>query len=168
MQLVRQYPDSRFIGHAYISFADYYRDQGEFQNAVRLYDKVVTYSDSDVLSFGHYGAGVCRFNMNPADPMALEAFKKAIDSSKEGGAGPKAKARALRRDARTMAARSFAEVGKPSKAVAFFEKIGRGPDDEDMVDEMLEVVHGYYSKIRPDDAATLCTAMKKRDPKADC
>ena len=150
LRLIREYPNSKFIANAYLSFADYYFARNKIAEALKLYQKIVTgYPDSPVYAYALYKIAWCYLNpIGTAEPQydkSLSYFVKTINATLQGKAGNEANARQLRRDARRDLVRAYVHAGRPSKAWSFFQKVGNGPSKkEDMARKMMEMLAVAY------------------------
>lgn len=148
-RLINNYPDSEFISQAYLAFADYYYNKAEIQNAVRLYEKVLSFKDSPVYAYALYKLAWCHLNpIGTAEPRydkSLNYFVQTIKATKEGRAGSEAAGKSLRRDARRDLVRAYVHAGTPSKAEGFFNSVGVGPGkDENDSRKMMELLANQY------------------------
>ena len=84
-KLIRNYPQSKYIPDAYLSFAEFYFNDGQVENALKLYEQVGKYPNSPIYGYAIYKQGWCWLNLK--DPRrALEMFVKVIkNASKWGG-----------------------------------------------------------------------------------
>jgi TolA-binding protein len=150
LRLIREYPQSKYIPNAYLSFADFYYNKNQIKEALQLYQKIVDgYRDSPVYAYALYKMGWCYLNpVGTAEPeyeKSLNKFVETVKATLEGRAGSEANAKQLRRDARRDMVKAYVHSGKPSKALEFFQKIGNGPKkDENMSRKMLEILAGAY------------------------
>ncbi len=150
LRLIREYPQSQYIANAYLSFADFYYGKNQIQEALKLYQKIVTaYKDSPVYAYALYKMGWCYLNpigtAPPAYDQSLQKFVQTIDATLKGKAGSEANAKHLRRDSRRDLIKAYVHSGKPSKAWDFFSKVGNGPKkDEDMARKMMEILAVAY------------------------
>jgi TolA-binding protein len=150
LRLIREYPQSKYIPNAYLSFADFYYNKSQIKEALQLYQKIVDgYRDSPVYAYALYKMGWCYLNpVGTAEPeyaKSLEKFTETVKATLEGRAGSEGNAKQLRRDARRDMVKAYVHAGKPSKAQEFFEKIGDGPKkDENMSRKQLELLAAAY------------------------
>ena len=149
VKLIQDYPNSQYIPNAYLSFADYYFGKQQIGDALRLYEKVITFKDSPVYAYALYKMGWCHLNpVGTAEPrydLSLQYFVNTVKATIEGRAGSEGNAKQLRRDARRDLVQAYAQVGKVSAAYSFFKKIGDGPKkDEDMSRKMMELLAVRY------------------------
>jgi tetratricopeptide (TPR) repeat protein len=150
LRLIREYPTSKYIPNAYLSFADFKFAANQIPDALRLYQKIVDgYKDSPVYAYALYKMGWCYLNpIGTAEPeykKSLEKFVATVKATMEGRAGSEANAKQLRRDARRDMVKAYVHAGRPSAALEFFEKVGNGPKkDENMSRKMLELLAVAY------------------------
>ncbi len=74
-ELIRAYPDSKWIPDAYLAFGEYYFDKADLDRALMAYKKVSEYPDSEIYPYGLYKQAWCYFN--------LHEWKKAKDKFRE-------------------------------------------------------------------------------------
>jgi len=150
LRLIREYPTSKYIPNAYLSFADFKFANNEIQDALKLYQKIVDgYKDSPVYAYALYKMAWCYLNpIGTAEPQyreSLNKFVETISATLAGKAGNEANGKQLRRDARRDLVKAYVHAGKPSTAWAFFQKVGDGPKkDEDMARKMMELLAQAY------------------------
>ena len=149
LRLIKEYPNSTYIPNAYLSFADYYYGRGQVGEALKLYEKVITFKDSPVYAFALYKMGWCYLNPigtgEPQYEQSLQKFVQTIEATLQGRAGSEANAKQLRRDARRDLIKAYVHSGKPSRAWEFFQKVGNGPKpEEDMARQMMELLAVAY------------------------
>jgi len=153
LRLIREYPTSKYIPNAYLSFADFKFANNQIPDALKLYQKIVDgYKDSPVYAYALYKMAWCYLNpIGTAEPQyreSLNKFVETIGATLAGKAGNEANAKQLRRDARRDLVKAYIHSGKPSQALAFFRKVGNGPKkDEDMDRKMMELLAvGYFGE----------------------
>ncbi len=150
LRLIREYPTSKYIPNAYLSFADYYYGNNQIADALTLYQKIVDgYKDSPVYAYALYKMAWCYLNpIGTAEPEYTKSLNKFVETVKatiDGRAGSEANAKQLRRDARRDLVKAYVHSGKPSKAWDFFTTVGSGPKkDEDMSKKMMELLAAAY------------------------
>jgi tetratricopeptide (TPR) repeat protein len=141
LELVRDAPTSPRIPYVYLAFAEASLDTGRPDQAIAFLDRVLTFSDPYARMFAFHDLGWAHMQTDPPDhAKALAAFASAIQESQRDELRSPASARALRTAARRDLVRPYAVVGRPDRARDFFARVGRGPADEDMVDEMLSLL----------------------------
>ena len=82
-RLIKDYPNSKYIPDAYLSFAEYYFDKGEMDNALKFYEKVEQFPKSSVYPYAVYKKGWCYVNQGDYK-TALETFVGVVRMSTEG------------------------------------------------------------------------------------
>ena len=159
-RLIRNYPQSKYIPDAYLSFAEFYFNDGRIEEALKLYQQVGKYPSSPIYGYAIYKQGWCWLNLK--DPRrALEKFVMVIKQSNKWGGTKKSKI-VLVKEAKKDSVRAFAHVGSPSKAWEFFDRIGGkfGP-------RMLEMLANlYYDQGKFLDSVLVFRKMISLDPKS--
>ena len=94
IRLIRDYPQSKYIPNAYLSFADFYYGKNQIPEALKLYQKIVDgYRDSPVYAYALYKMGWCYLNPvgtgEPAYEKSLDKFVATIKATLEGRLGPR-------------------------------------------------------------------------------
>jgi TolA-binding protein len=171
LRLIREYPQSKYIPNAYLSFADFYFGQNKIDDALKLYQKIVDgYKHSPVYAYALYKMGWCYLNPSGGNPpeyeKSLQKFVQTVQATLEGRAGSEANAKQLRRDARRDMVKAYVHAGKPSRAWEFFQKIGEGPTKkEDMSRNMMELLAvAYFGEgMYVESTATYKTLHKDND-----
>ncbi len=121
-KLIRNFPQSKYIPDAYLSFAEYYFNAGKVEDALKLYQQVGRYPNSPIYGYAVYKQGWCWLNLK--DPRrALEKFVMVIKNSGRWKGTKKSKI-ILVKEAKKDSVRAFAHVGRPDKAWKFFQRIG--------------------------------------------
>jgi tetratricopeptide (TPR) repeat protein len=139
-RLIKGYPQSPFIPNAYLSFAEYYFQQGDMKAAQQFYEKVteIPPENNRVYGYAVYKQAWCKYN--------LEDFKGALQSFVEtiefGNANPNAHNVAnLVRQSRKELVMPYAQVGSPAKALDFFSRYA---ENEAQAFEMFESLGELY------------------------
>jgi len=159
LRLIKDYPTSRFIPDAYLSFAEYYFYAGDMEAALKFYDKVSQYPESKVYGFALYKTGWCWINLSYFE-KALNSFVKVIklDPKTAGGLG----LASLKKEAKRDSVKAYAEIGSPEKAWPFFQKIGG-----DFAPRMLEMLAElYYGKGRFKSSIKVYRQLMSLNPKS--
>jgi len=121
-KLIRNYPQSKYIPDAYLSFAEFYFNEGQVEGALKLYEQVGKYPNSPIYGYAVYKQGWCWLNLK--DPQrALEMFVKVIKNAGKWGGTKKSKI-VLVKEAKKDSVRAYSHVGTPEKAWPFFQRIG--------------------------------------------
>jgi tetratricopeptide (TPR) repeat protein len=138
-RLIKDYPDSKYIPDAYLSFAEYYFDKGEMDNALKFYEKVEQFPKSSVYPYAVYKKGWCYVNQGDYK-TALETFVGVVRMSTEGKVNvSRAQKEALVKEAKKDIVKAYAHVGGPEKAWEFFQRTGG-----DYAPKMMEALAELY------------------------
>lgn len=138
-RLIKDYPNSKYIPDAYLSFAEYYFDKGEMDNALKFYEKVEQFPKSSVYPYAVYKKGWCYVNQGDYK-TALETFVQVVRMSTEGKVNVSAaQKQALIKEAKKDIVKAYAHVGGPEKAWEFFQRTGG-----DYAPKMMEALAELY------------------------
>lgn len=154
-RLIKDYPNSKYIPDAYLTFADYFFAQNSLANAEQFYDKVLQFPNSRVYDFALYKKGWVYLNLDrPQD--ALETFFKVSEKTR----GQKGKEN-LNRASKKDFVRAYAEVGRPERALQSFERV-----DKSYAFEMLQILGDIYlEQGKADKAVFTFRELIKARPK---
>lgn len=138
-RLIKDYPNSPYLPHAYLSFGEFFFENKELENALKFYDRVLAYPDSPVFGFALYKKGWVYFNMTDFK-SAMDTFIKVIDMT----TNPKSKHTKgdaqLAKEAKKDLVRTYAQFGVPEKAWPLFQRYGK-----DFAPTMLELLAELYN-----------------------
>ena len=138
-RLIKDYPQSPFLPHAYLSFGEYFFENKDLENALKFYEKVLQYTGSPVYGFALYKKGWVYYNLTDFK-NALATFIDVIDFA----TAPKAKHGKsdgqLAKEAKKDLVRTYSQIGTPEKAWQFFQKYGK-----DYAPTMLEQLADLYN-----------------------
>jgi tetratricopeptide (TPR) repeat protein len=142
-RLIKGFPESRFIPHAYLSFAEFFfndPDNGDMTAALRFYSKVVEFPPerNPVYGYAIYKSAWARYNLDDFQG-ALESFARVIEFAESNSSATDAEN--LARQARKELVIPYSRVGNPSRAFAFFQRYAR---DRAGAIEMLEALAELY------------------------
>ena len=82
-RLIKDFPQSKYVPNAYLSFAEFYFGKGEMENAGKFYEKVEQFPGSSVFGFALYKKGWVEINLGNFK-NALEIFVKVIQLCQNG------------------------------------------------------------------------------------
>jgi len=138
-RLIKDYPQSKYVPNAYLSFAEFYFQKGEMENAGRFYEKVTQFTNSSVFGFALYKKGWVEINLGNFR-AALEIFVKVIQLC-QAGKIPKNQAGPLEKEAKKDLVKAYARTpgANPDKAWDFFQRMGG-----DYAPKMLESLAELY------------------------
>jgi tetratricopeptide (TPR) repeat protein len=138
-RLIKDYPNSKYIPDAYLSFAEFYFDKGEMDKALSFYEKVEQFPKSSVYPYAVYKKGWCYINLGDYK-TALETFVGVVRMTQEGkGNISKAQKQALEKEAKKDIVKAYSHVGGPDKAWEFFQRTGG-----DFAPKMMESLAELY------------------------
>jgi tetratricopeptide (TPR) repeat protein len=139
-RLIKGFPQSRFIPHAYLSFAEYYFSESDMRAALRFYDKVTDFPPerNPVYGYALYKSAWAHYNEEDFQG-ALRSFVQTIEFAT---ANPDATdATNLARQARRELVLPYAMVGRPGQALEFFRRYAT---NNEQALEMLESLAELY------------------------
>ncbi len=143
-QLIKDYPKSKFIPDAFLSFGEYFFDQKDIENALKFYDRVMQYPESRVFGYAKYKEGWCYYNLGDFK-QALATFVSVVELSQKGGgtAHERSNRLALAKEAKKDIVRAYARVpgANPEKAWPFFQRTG-GQYAMTMMEQLGELYNG--------------------------
>jgi TolA-binding protein len=153
-KLIKEYPGSKYVPNAYLSFAEFYFNDGDMGNALKFYKEVAKYEDSNIYGFAIYKQAWCLYNMQDYKGT-IEKFVNVIDYAKAHPEDPNAGA--LLKQARMELVMPYAQIGTPDHAWEFFQKYG-----EDMAQkEMQGLAENYFGQgMWPEAIATYHKLME--------
>lgn len=153
MELIRQHPTSPLVVHVFAAFGDLMDARGDFDDAARLYEKVMMFNESDAPAYGAYRLAWCHLRMDPSESVrALQLFVRSADAVADAdGWGAE-----LREAAIEGAVIAYADVGRPARAKAFFTRLTR--ESELSVDAPLRLLALGYAESGDVDAERVVCA----------
>lgn len=139
LRLIKDYPNSKYIPDAYLSFAEFYFEKGEMDAALKFYEKVEQFPKSSVYPYAVYKKGWCYVNLGDYK-TALETFVGVVRMATEGKVNVSAaQKQALVKEAKKDIVKAYAHVGGPDKAWEFFQRTGG-----DFAPKMMEGLAELY------------------------
>ncbi|QQR88827.1 MAG: tetratricopeptide repeat protein [Myxococcales bacterium] len=139
-RLIKNFPKSRFIPNAYLSFAEYYFGESDMSAALKFYKKVneTPPERNAVYGYALYKQAWAYYNIEDF----RNALNKFVEVVKFATGHPEAKdGKNLARQARRELVLPYSQVGNPSKALSFFQEVAT---DRDQAFEMLENLAELY------------------------
>ena len=140
-RLIKSYPQSRYIPNAYLSFAEFYFNEGEMAASLRFYDKVTEFPPerNPVYGYALYKSAWAHYNTENFRE-SLQSFVRTIEFATEN---PDATDAAnLARQARRELVMPYAMVGAPNRAMEFFRRYATNQEQaNDMLESLAEL---YY------------------------
>lgn len=139
-RLIKGYPQSRFIPHAYLSFAEFFFAEGDMGPALQFYGKVTEFPPdrNPIYGYALYKSAWAHYNQENYRG-ALQSFVETIEFAT---ANPDATDAAnLARQSRRELVLPYAMVGTPSRALEFFRRYATS---DEQAQEMLESLAELY------------------------
>jgi tetratricopeptide (TPR) repeat protein len=130
-ELIKNYPNSKYVPDAYLMFGEYYFDQAKLNKALMAYKKVTQYKDSKVYSYALYKTGWCYFN--------IQEFEKALATFVSVVKHETGRQSNLRREALNDTVLAYSHAGKANAAPAFFKRLA--PNE---AGKLLAALAGMY------------------------
>ena len=139
-RLLRDAPQSRFVPHAYLAFAEHHLDARELDLAASFYERVLAIppEHNPVYGLALYKLAWVRFNQERFRD-SLDGFVRVIEHARASPGAPQSSS--LLREARREIVLPYARVGRPGQAYAFFRRVAEG-DAEAL--SMLESLAAHY------------------------
>ncbi|NLE48567.1 MAG: tetratricopeptide repeat protein [Sandaracinaceae bacterium] len=140
LRLIKDFPESRFIPSAYLSFAEFYFAENEASAALQFYSKVLEYpaDRNPVYGYALYKTAWVHYNLQDFK-AALQAFVDTIEFAEKNKDATDASN--LARQARREMILPYSRVGSPNRALPFFKRYAT---DEDQAYQMLETLADLY------------------------
>ncbi|MCA9605839.1 MAG: tetratricopeptide repeat protein [Myxococcales bacterium] len=139
-RLIKGFPQSQYIPHAYLSFAEYYFGEGDMRAAQQFYNKVteIPPDRNPVYGYALYKQAWAMYNLEDFRG-ALTQFVRTIEFAQQN---PEARDAAnLARQSRRELVLPYSRVGRPNQALEFFRRYAT---NEDQALEMLESLAELY------------------------
>ncbi len=152
--LFTAYPSSPYVAHGYLAFANHFFHNKEFDQAIKLYEKVVGFGNRQATPEAHHKLGLCWLDRGEHE----KSLKSFIDAANSAQLMDNQTGWDLREQALKDLVGTYAKVGAPSKALEFFEKI-----DQDRIDDMLEQLgKAYFDNGRYKDSIVINQQVSDR------
>ncbi len=163
-RLIKGFPQSRFIPHAYLSFAEFYFAEGDMSASLQFYDKVVEFPPerNPVYGYALYKSAWAHYNVEDYRG-ALESFVATIEFAV---AHPDATdAGNLARQSRKELVLPYSQVGTPARALDFFRRFAQ---DNDQALGMLENLGElYFDTGQWENTITVYHKLMSEQPSSD-
>ena len=163
-RLIKGYPQSRFIPHAYLSFAEYYFAEADMVAALRFYDKVTDFPPdrNPVYGYALYKSAWAAYNQEDFQG-ALRNFVRTIEFAT---ANPDATdASNLARQSRRELVLPYAMVGRPGQALEFFRRYATNTEQAyEMLESLAEL---YYDTGQWQETISVYHNLMSEAPNSD-
>jgi TolA-binding protein len=122
-RLLKEYPSSRHVPDAYLSFADDFFAKGDMAQALAFYDKVTRFQQSSVFGFALYKKAWAQANLGDFK-AALGTLVDLLGECRAGRIDP-AQRGPLEKEARRDLVRVYARTAgaEPDRALEFFRRV---------------------------------------------
>jgi tetratricopeptide (TPR) repeat protein len=139
-RLIKDYPKSRFVPNAYLSFAEFYFNDSDMENAGKFYRKVLEFppKDNSVYGYALYKVAWVEYNRERYK-QSLQGFVDILEFARNNQYANDAKN--LARQARKELVLPYSHYGSPGKALDFFRRYAK---DDAEAHEMLENLGQLY------------------------
>ena len=156
-QLIRNYPNSKYIPHAWMAYGEYYfHEEKNVEQAMKAYEQVVEWGEKNNPNYviAMYYQAWCLINMQE-HKQAINQFNRVIQYS---ASHPDSKeAKSVARRARMELVSPYSKIGNPKEAWALFQKLGG-----DMAQKMLDkLAYTYYDEGQWQDAIIVLHQLQK-------
>ncbi len=146
LTLIQRFPQSRFIPNAYLSFAEFFFEQGAMEEARQFYQRVIDINtpENQVYGFALYKIAWVYFNLSDFD-ASLQSFYRVVDYAREHQDNPSVAP--LLRSARTELVGAYGAVYGVSRPLRTGEAVNtfrRYAADENGAFDMFERLGELY------------------------
>jgi TolA-binding protein len=153
-RLLKNHPQSKYVPEAHLVFADYFFEKGQLADAEARYRMILKFPKSAVYWYAMYKLGWIHMNLQRFQE-ALETFFQIAQATKND-----LKQEPLNRASLEDFVRAYAEIGKPDKASAAFQRV-----DSKRALEMLQVLaHRYLEQGKGDRAIWIYQELLRTAP----
>lgn len=163
-RLIKGFPQSKFVPHAYLSFAEYYFSEGDMKAAVEFYGKVLQFppDKNPVYGFALYKTAWAAYNLEDFKG-ALKKFTEVIEF---GMANPDARdSENLVRQSRKEMVLPYANVGTPNKALEFFARFTK--TKEQSLETFEELGELYFDTGKWENTVSVYQRLISEAPRSD-
>lgn len=161
--LIKEFPESKFLPDAFLEFAEFFFFDKDINSALKMYQRVAEYQDSNVYGYSIYMQGWCYYNLGEFQE-AMKKFVETVNYSRQVTAsGDKTKV-GLEKEALRDIVRTYAQYGTPDKARTFFQKVGGEVKYKEM---MASLGQFYFLQGQFLDSIDMYEQVIEIDPKSD-
>ena len=123
-ELIRQYPDSRFVPDSYVQLGEHFFNSNDLERARKAYEKAIAFNIPQIYSFALYKLAWCDYNAG-AYAESLARFRKVVDYQENAiSGGPKGEKKdkiQLKNEALGDMVLGFAKLAQVDEAKAYYE-----------------------------------------------
>ncbi len=161
--LIKEFPESKYIPHAWLSFAEYYFMEGEagsMGKAKKFYEEVTKYPDTSVYAYSLYKQAWCLYNMQDYNGT-LNQFIAVVEYAEQHPEDDNAQQ--LMKQVRKEMHMPYSQVKPPDHAWEFFEKYG----GDLAIPGMESLADAYFNQGFWKDAIVIYHKLMSVDPEHD-
>ncbi|MCA9516730.1 MAG: tetratricopeptide repeat protein [Myxococcales bacterium] len=119
--LIGAHPSSPFVPDAIVNIGEYYFDNNDFANALRLYQQVDKFPDANIRGYAMYKQAWCQYNLGDHQ-LSLSQFIAVIKLAEERALAGAKQAIQLKREAQNDMVLPYSKVGRAEKAIDFLKQ----------------------------------------------
>ncbi len=163
-RLIKGFPQSRFIPHAYLSFAEFYFNEGDMRAAIQFYGKVLEFpaERNPVYGYSLYKSAWAYYNLEDFR-QSLQKFVEVVEFAT---ANPEATdAGNLARQSRRELVLPYAQVGSPNRALEFFRRYTT--NNEQALETYESLGELYYDTGQWNNTIAVYQGLISEQPGAD-
>lgn len=164
LNLVKMYPESKWVPDAYLLIGEYYFDNNNAYKALTAYKHAASYHDWDKYPFAMYKLAWCYYNVGDYG-KGIDTLKAVIALSTPQAGAPaggtdKSKLQ-LQEEALKDLVRFFADAGMMNEAYEYFNKLGK----KDLIAQMLKrLAQTYFEQGKFDQCIETYRRLINEDP----
>jgi tetratricopeptide (TPR) repeat protein len=163
-RLIKDYPQSRYVPNAYLSFAEFYFNDGDMESASKFYRKVLEFPPkrNSVYGYALYKIAWVEYNLERYR-QSLQAFVDILEFARTNKYANDAQN--LARQARKELVLPYSRYGSPGKALDFFRRYARNDAEaHEMLENLAEL---YYDTGQWPEAITVYHKLMADHPRSD-
>ena len=164
-RLIKDYPNSRFVPNAYLSFAEYYfNEESDMEAAGKFYRKVLEFppKGNSVYGYALYKIAWVEYNRERYR-QSLQGFVDILEFAQKNKYANDAKN--LAKQARKELVLPYSRYGSPGKALQFFRRYARNDAEaHEMLENLAEL---YYDTGQWPQAITVYHKLMADAPRSN-
>ncbi len=162
-RLIKDYPKSRFVPNAYLSFAEYYFNDSDMEAAAKFYRKVLEFPPqrNSVYGYALYKIAWVEYNRERYR-QSLQGFVDILEFARKNKYANDAKN--LARQARKELVLPYSHYGSPGKALDFFRRYAKNDAEaHEMLENLAEL---YYDTGQWSQSITVYHKLMADSPRS--
>jgi tetratricopeptide (TPR) repeat protein len=124
-ELIRQYPNSRFVPDSYVQLGEHFFNSNDLDRARKAYEKALAFNIPQIYAFALYKLAWCDYNAGAYDE-SLAKFRKVVDyqetAAKSAAGGERKDKIQLKNEALGDMVLGFAKLNQVDEAKAYYEQ----------------------------------------------